>query len=102
MIITNVKTTPLKTGALIVEIETDEGIKGLGECYIVDPIVTKTFIDQKLTPLIKGKDPTNVVSLWDEMFYSTTPLSFHRLGQHPWLRRLKMASSYEQRRNTQN
>ena len=72
MIITNVKTTPLKTGALIVEIETDEGIKGLGECYIVDPIVTKTFIDQKLTPLIKGKDPTNVVSLWDEMFYSTT------------------------------
>ena len=44
MIITNVKTTPLKTGALIVEIETDEGIKGLGECYIVDPIVTKLLL----------------------------------------------------------
>ena len=72
MIITNIRSTPLKTGALIIEVETDEGIRGLGECYIVDPIVTKTFIDQKLAPLIMGKDPTNVVSLWDEMFYSTT------------------------------
>ena len=72
MIITNIKSTPLKTGALIIEVETDEGLKGLGECYIVDPIVVKTFIDQKLAPILIGKDPTNVVSLWDEMFYNTT------------------------------
>ena len=72
MIVTGIKTNPLKTGALLLEVETDEGIKGLGECYIIDPLVVKTFIDHKLAPIVVGKDPTNVVSLWDDMFYNTT------------------------------
>mgnify|MGYP001058887807 CR=1 FL=1 len=72
MIVTGIKTNPLKTGALLLEVETDEGIKGLGECYIIDPFVVKTFIDHKLAPIVVGKDPTNVVSLWDDMFYNTT------------------------------
>ena len=72
MKITSVETTPLTTGSLLVRVHTDEGLVGLGECYVISPFVVKPFIDGLLAPLVVGKDPTLTGRLWDEMFYATT------------------------------
>ena len=72
MRITAVETTPLRTGQLLVRVRTDEGITGLGECYILAPGIVKRFIDDLLAPVIAGSDPTVPARRWDEMFYATT------------------------------
>ncbi len=72
MRITAVETTPLRTGQLLVRVHTDEGITGLGECYILAPGIVKRFIDDLLAPVIVGSDPTVPARRWDEMFYATT------------------------------
>ena len=66
------ETTPLRTGQLLVRVRTDEGITGLGECYILAPGIVKRFIDELLAPVIVGSDPTVPARRWDEMFYATT------------------------------
>ena len=70
--VTAVETTPILTGELLVRVRTDEGITGLGETYVISPTVAKSFIDELLTPVIVGTDPTVPAARWDEMFYSTT------------------------------
>jgi L-alanine-DL-glutamate epimerase-like enolase superfamily enzyme len=70
--ITSIETTPLRTGQLLVQVHTDEGITGLGECYVLSPGVVKFFIDDLLAPIVIGKDPTQTGRRWDEMFYATT------------------------------
>ena len=72
MKITSIQTNPLTTGVLLVQVHTDEGLVGLGECYILAPGVVKRFIDDLLAPIVTGKDPTLVGRRWDEMFYATT------------------------------
>ena len=72
MKITSVETTPLSTGQLLVRVHTDQGLTGLGECYILDPGIVKRFIDRLLAPLIMGTDPTLTDRRWDDMFYATT------------------------------
>jgi L-alanine-DL-glutamate epimerase-like enolase superfamily enzyme len=55
--------------ATLVEIRTDDGIAGIGECIVRKaPQVTKAVIDQMLAPVILGRDPHDVEGLWDEMF----------------------------------
>lgn len=55
--------------ATLVEIRTDDGITGIGECIVRKaPQVTKTVVDQLLAPVILGRDPHDVEGLWDEMF----------------------------------
>jgi D-galactarolactone cycloisomerase len=54
-------------GALVVEIVTDEGITGWGDCY-GPAAVSKTIIDTLLKPSIVGKDPFDVEVMWEAMY----------------------------------
>lgn len=55
--------------ATVVEVRTDEGQTGLGECIARRaPEVTTTIVDKLLTPVIVGRDPRDIEGLWDEMF----------------------------------
>lgn len=57
---------------MLVRVYTDQGLMGLGECYVLAPGVVKRFIDDLLAPIVVGKDPTLTARRWDDMFYATT------------------------------
>ncbi len=55
--------------ATLVEVTTDDGLVGVGECIVRRaPQVTKALVEHMLAPLIVGRDPHDVEGLWDEMF----------------------------------
>ena len=55
--------------ATLVEITTDDGLTGIGECIARKaPRVTDTVLRDLLWPVIEGRDPQDVGGLWDEMF----------------------------------
>lgn len=55
--------------ATVVEIRTDDGRAGIGECIVRKaPQVTATVVDAMLAPLLIGRDPHDIEGLWDEMF----------------------------------
>ena len=55
--------------ATLVEIHSDDGQVGLGECIAHwGPQVTATIVDTLLAPRLLGRDPRDVEGLWDEMF----------------------------------
>ncbi|MDR5695256.1 MAG: mandelate racemase/muconate lactonizing enzyme family protein [Armatimonadota bacterium] len=55
--------------ATLVEITTDTGITGVGECIVRKaPEVTKQIVDEILAPVVIGRDPWDVEGLWQEMF----------------------------------
>ena len=56
--------------ALLVEIETDNGIVGIGEAGIGGG-VTATVIERSLKPLLVGQDPLLIEHLWQKMFTRT-------------------------------
>src|SRR5947208_6524835 len=56
--------------ALLVEIETDSGIVGLGEAGIGGR-VTASVIEKVLAPLLVGEDPLLIEGLWQKMFART-------------------------------
>src|SRR5947209_6131957 len=56
--------------ALLVEIETDNGIVGIGEAGIGGG-VTATVIERSLKPLLVGEDPLLIEHLWQKMFTRT-------------------------------
>ena len=51
-----------------VEVLTDEGVTGLGECslYIGNQIITETI--QAVKPLVVGQDPANIEEVWQRIF----------------------------------
>ena len=57
--------------ALLIQIETDTDIKGIGEafCYGSPLAAGKAIIEQQLAPILKGQDPTNIEKLWNTMFW---------------------------------
>jgi L-alanine-DL-glutamate epimerase-like enolase superfamily enzyme len=59
-----------RRGALLVEIETDSGIVGLGEAGVGGG-VTATVIEKDLAPLLVGEDPLLIEYLWQKMFART-------------------------------
>ena len=61
---------------LICEIETDDGIIGIGNAALAPPLVKKT-IDTYLTPLVIGEDPFDYSYIWEKMYRRT----------HAWGRR---------------
>ena len=61
---------------LICEIETDDGIIGIGNAALAPQLVKKT-IDTYLTPLVKGEDPFDYSYIWEKMYRRT----------HAWGRR---------------
>lgn len=54
-------------GACIVEISTDEGITGWGDCF-GPAAVSKTIIDKMLAVGLIGRDPFDVEVLWEELY----------------------------------
>ena len=86
MIITDVKTIRLRAevpaegqvfsrsgvrnsrSATLVQVETDEGISGIGSCSgngeLIEVIVAKT-----LKPLLMGMDPTAIDEIWDKAYF---------------------------------
>lgn len=54
--------------ATLVQITTDDGIVGVGECIARRaPEVVATTVKHMLAPLVMGRDPWDVEGLWDEM-----------------------------------
>ncbi|HEX4757114.1 MAG TPA: L-rhamnonate dehydratase [Terracidiphilus sp.] len=64
-------------GWLIVEVETNDGLIGIGNAALA-PMVTKQVIDQYLTPLLIGADPWDIEFLWQHMYRNT--MAFGRKG----------------------
>src|SRR5439155_18602622 len=57
-------------GGLIVEVETDDGVIGLGEAGLGGG-ATATVIDKDLAPMMVGQDPLLIEGLWQRMFAHT-------------------------------
>lgn len=59
-----------RRGALLVEVETDEGIVGIGEAGPGGGS-TVTCIERDLKPLLLGEDPLMIEGAWQKMFVRT-------------------------------
>ncbi|WP_274631132.1 L-rhamnonate dehydratase [Arvimicrobium flavum] len=64
-------------GWLVVEIETDSGVVGLGNAAL-SPHVTKAVIDHHLKPILMGENAFDIAWLWERMYRQTLP--FGRKG----------------------
>jgi D-galactarolactone cycloisomerase len=54
-------------GTCLVEIETDDGVVGWGECY-GPSAVAKAFIDTQLAARVIGRDPFDVEVIWEDLY----------------------------------
>ena len=59
-----------RRGGLLVEVETDTGIVGIGEAGLGGG-ATATVIDKDLAPMLVGEDPLMIEGLWQKMFART-------------------------------
>src|ERR1700676_593894 len=59
-----------RRGGLLVEVETDSGIVGLGEAGLGGG-ATATVIEKDLAPMLIGEDPLMIEGLWQRMFART-------------------------------
>ncbi len=58
---------------IIVHVDTDEGISGIGESYhLKNPSVVADMVRERLRPLVIGHDPFDVAGLWERMFSRVT------------------------------
>jgi D-galactarolactone cycloisomerase len=62
-----------RRGSLIVEIETDSGITGIGEAGTGGgpPAVTQAVVEKELAPLLIGEDPLLIEGHWQKVFVRT-------------------------------
>jgi len=56
--------------AVLVKIDTDEGLSGVGEAAYFGgpPVITKTIIERELKEYLIGEDPLNIERLWEKMY----------------------------------
>jgi len=54
-------------GALVVEIRTDEGLIGWGDCY-GPAAVNRSIVETLLKPAVIGRDPFDVEVIWEELY----------------------------------
>ena len=59
-----------RRGGLLVEVETDEGIVGIGESGLGGG-ATATVIEKDLAPMLIGRDPLMIEGIWQTMFART-------------------------------
>ena len=59
-----------RRGGLLVEVETDTGIVGIGEAGLGGG-ATATVIEKDLAPMLVGEDPLMIEGLWQRMFART-------------------------------
>lgn len=62
-----------KRNAVIVILDTDSGLQGIGEsaCFGGPPQSTKNIIESELANYVIGEDPTNVERIWQRMWYGS-------------------------------
>ena len=77
MKITKVEAIALKTRSVIVQVSTDEGVTGIGECTPMNLEVLAHFVNTVFRPLIVGDDPLEIDKLWNKMLFSA-----YKLGPH--------------------
>ena len=68
----------------LVEIATDEGITGWGECY-GPAAVAKAFIDTQFKARVIGRDPFDVEVIWEDLYnrikdYGTTGMAISAIS----------------------
>ena len=68
----------------VVEISTDEGITGWGECY-GPSAVAKTFIETQYKARVVGRDPFDVEAIWEDLYnrikdYGTTGMAISAIS----------------------
>ncbi|WP_213455062.1 mandelate racemase/muconate lactonizing enzyme family protein [Rhizomonospora bruguierae] len=67
--------TAYKRDELLVFVDTNEGITGIGSSYHGHtPHAIKALIETKLGPLVVGQDPRQIQSLWEKMFFGSIHL----------------------------
>ena len=72
MKITDVKATAMRP--LLVQVYTDEGIMGIGECSPMNTRVIAHFVNTALKPILVGEDPLEIGKLWNKMTFGTYKL----------------------------
>jgi L-alanine-DL-glutamate epimerase-like enolase superfamily enzyme len=74
----DVKVTDVRTyvvdRAILVEVVSDAGVSGWGECAYDGAALMKAFVDQRLKKEVVGKNPFDVRRLWDWMFFENHDL----------------------------
>jgi D-arabinonate dehydratase len=70
-----------RRGALLVEIETDNGLVGIGEAGLGGG-VTASVIEKDLAPLLVGEDPLLIEHLWQKMWTRTRQYGRRGLVMH--------------------
>lgn len=74
MKIIDVKTTILRTHSVFVQVVTDEGITGIGECSPMHPEVVAHFVENALKPIVMNQNPLETDKLWNSMIFRTYKL----------------------------
>ncbi len=82
MRITDVKATALRTRSVFVQVFTDEGITGIGECSPMHLVACATFVNSVLQPLVVGEDPLHIDRVWNKMFHGTSRLGDKGIQGH--------------------
>jgi len=60
--------------AVLVEVVSDAGVSGWGECAFDGSILMKTLVDSHLKKEVIGQNPFDVRRLWDRMFFENHDL----------------------------
>lgn len=59
----------LTDNSLLVKVYADNGAYGWGECVtVVAPQVAESIIEQIIEPLVVGKDPMNVIGIYEDLY----------------------------------
>jgi galactonate dehydratase len=73
--------TYTKLGIALVEVRTDSGMVGYGECLArYSPRIWAGIVEDLLAPLIVGADPFDTERLWERMFRDLRSFSGHSRG----------------------
>lgn len=59
--------------AALIEIETDEGVNGIGPCSFgsasVDLYAVESLVDRVIGPMLSGRDPRSLEAIWNDIYY---------------------------------
>jgi D-galactarolactone cycloisomerase len=59
--------------AALVEIETDEGISGVGPCSFgsasIDLFSVQSIVDRAIDPILRGRDAEAIEAIWNDVYY---------------------------------
>lgn len=73
--------TYTRLGIALVQVQTDTGLFGYGECLArYSPRVWVAIVDDLLAPLVVGEDPFDTERLWTRMFRDLRSFSGHSRG----------------------